>query len=417
MLRRRRFVSSDTTTTLSQSANKQPMSTRFHQGFRSAGSTCTVWITRALPRTDSLCARAAHSSGRPSWFWTARGRARAKARKAAAANRIWPSRVLCPGSGAAGATSSNDASWSAARGGGGVTEAVQAKLDLNLPMGAAKAGVARTHLCELLDNGLNPTTTVEGRLGLFSSDGTPKAAATAGRDLDAILSDDAANASTFATGALDFAVSGLPSTGKTLLLQKADGRYDLVVSAEPDIWNEATRTAVAAPGSQVTATLGQTAGTVSVYDPLAGDAPVATAKDTKAVTATVTDHPLVIEIAGPATAPANLNLEGTANGDGLAGGAGADRLRGPGPRLARTKLGPADTGSPPASGKERARPSASRGRSARVGAIQPSAPTSRSVQQGPFLVRLRVGWHPAVGFTAASASPAVPARAPRRRRR
>ena len=187
-------------------------------------------------------------------------------------------------------------------GGGGVTEAVQAKFGLNLLMDAAKAGVARTYFYELLDNGLTPTTTIEGSLGLFHGDGTPKAAATAIHNLTAILADEAGDASSFATGALDFSVSGLPGTGKTLLLQKADGRYDLVVWAEPDIWDQPTRSAIAAPATPVTVTLGQPAGTISVYDPLTGTAPIAGAKNTNTITVTVTDHPLILELAGSGTA-------------------------------------------------------------------------------------------------------------------
>ncbi|GGC46818.1 hypothetical protein GCM10011504_26560 [Siccirubricoccus deserti] len=188
-------------------------------------------------------------------------------------------------------------------GGGGVTEEVQAKFDLNLLLDAAKGGVARTYLYELLDNGLSPTTTIEGSLGLFHSDGTPKQAATAIHNLGVILEDSAANASSFTTSALDVSVDGLSDTGRTLLMQKADGSYSLAIWAEPDIWNEQSRTAISAPTQSVTITLGTAAGTITVYDPLTGTSAIASAKDADSITVEVTDHPLIIDIAGPSTAP------------------------------------------------------------------------------------------------------------------
>jgi hypothetical protein len=188
-------------------------------------------------------------------------------------------------------------------GGGGVTEAVQAKFNLNLLMDAAKGGVARTYLYELFDNNLSPTTTVEGSLGLFHSDGSPKAAATAIHNLGVILADTAANATSFTTSALDVAVTGLSATGKTLLMQKADGDYSLAIWAEPDIWNEQTRTAIDAPSQSVTVTLGKAAGAITVYDPLTGTSAIASAADANSITVKVTDHPLIIDIAGTAATP------------------------------------------------------------------------------------------------------------------
>ncbi|WP_252955023.1 hypothetical protein [Siccirubricoccus soli] len=194
-------------------------------------------------------------------------------------------------------TAVNDMAW----GGGGVTEEVQAKLDLNLLMDAAYAGVARTFLYELLDNGLTPTNEIEGSLGLFHSDGSPKQVATAIHNLTTILADNATNAASFTTGALDVSVSGLSSNGKTMLLQKADGHYQMVIWAEPDIWNEGSRTPINVASQPVTLTLGQTAGTVKVYDPMAGTSAISSAANTKAITVQVSDHPIIVDIYGTGT--------------------------------------------------------------------------------------------------------------------
>ena len=185
-------------------------------------------------------------------------------------------------------------------GGGGVTEAVQATLNLNMIMDSMYFGAERVFLYELMDNSLKPgaTQTVEGSLGLFHNDGSPKQTATAIRNLIDILGDDAGNATSFTTQALDYTLSGMPSTGRSMLFQESNGKYDIVVWAEPDIWNEKSRSAIAAPSSSVTVSLAGTAGVVNVYDPLKGGTPIATYSNTGKITLGISDHPLIVEVAG-----------------------------------------------------------------------------------------------------------------------
>lgn len=213
-------------------------------------------------------------------------------------------------------------------GGGGVTEEVQAKLNLNLLLDAKRAGVERTYLYELMDNSTKAgaTSTVEGSLGLFHSDGTPKKAATAIRNLLTILEDEGGNADGFATKPLDFSVSGLPSSGRTMLMQESNGNYDIAIWAEPDIWNEDSRTAISAPNSSVTVNLGKVAGTIKVYDPLIGTSPIATASNTSKITVNVSDHPLIVEVIGVNDASAAAPIDTDKAGLTQTIGSGSDSL-------------------------------------------------------------------------------------------
>ncbi|MBP0496235.1 calcium-binding protein [Pararoseomonas indoligenes] len=217
---------------------------------------------------------------------------------------------------------------------GGVSEIAQAKLNLNLLFDAAKAGVERTYLYELLDTGIEPDTTFGGSLGLFHGDGTPKPAATAIHNLREILADNGLKATGIPQEAPRISLSDLPPNSNTLLLQKADGRYDLVIWAEPDIWDEQNHTDLSAPTSYVTVTFDRPFGGVAVYDPLLGTNPVAQAGNTDSISVAITDHPIIIELSPPTAgsvgggAPAGISLHGGAGADMMRGTEGSDSIFG-----------------------------------------------------------------------------------------
>lgn len=184
-------------------------------------------------------------------------------------------------------------------GGGGVTPAVQAILTVNILLDAYKQGVETTYIYELLDNIADPASTdIEGSFGLFLADGTPKPAATAVHNLTAILADKGAAAATFTPGTLNATVTGLPSTGSTMTLQKSSGAFDIVVWDEPDVWNQPTKSAINPGSKPVTVALGATYASVKVYDPLSGTTPVQTLTNVDKVELSLGSHPYIIEVPG-----------------------------------------------------------------------------------------------------------------------
>ncbi len=180
---------------------------------------------------------------------------------------------------------------------GGVDQLTQAKNTLNLLADAYRDGVQTTYLYDLMDEIPNPSLTdIAGTFGLFNSDGTPKLAATAIHNLTSILADPASNALTFTTGNLQYSIPSLPALDKSMLLEKANGIFDIMVWAEPPDWNSVLDTEIRVPVTNTMVNLGARYQTVKVYDPLLGVAPMRTLTNVASVVLGLTDHPLIIEV-------------------------------------------------------------------------------------------------------------------------
>ena len=221
----------------------------------------------------------------------------------------------------------------------GVDALTQAKLTLNLLADAKALGVARTYLYELIDYRDTTGSSADKNFGLFDTDFKPKPVATAVHNLTSILADNAADAASFQTEALDYHVSGLPTGGHSLLLEKANGSFEFVLWAEPQIWEATTHRPIAASASTVTIDFGGRTADVRVFDPLTSAQPFAAQVGVPSTSVSVVDHPIIIEIEalGSVGAPAQpvqdhppLRLSGKAADDTLTGGAGNDVLIGGG---------------------------------------------------------------------------------------
>ena len=115
----------------------------------------------------------------------------------------------------------------------------------------------------------------------------------------AILGDASSNAASFANcGTVSYSLSGLPGTGNSLLMQKADGTYELVV------WNDQNDLNASESTYPVTVSLGGTY-QYSVFDPITGTTAVQSGSGTS-VSVSVTDHPIIIQLT-PATAATAAN--------------------------------------------------------------------------------------------------------------
>ncbi|WP_298872047.1 RHS repeat protein [uncultured Bradyrhizobium sp.] len=183
----------------------------------------------------------------------------------------------------------------------GVDETVQAKSILNTLVDAYKAGVSSTYLYELFDrNSSTSGTNPEDKYGLFHSDGTPKLAATAIHNLTTILADDGSGGHQ-PTDPLNYTLSNMPASGSSMVLGKSNGAYELVVWAEPKLWNDATDTEISNPTQTVTVNLGGVHHSVKVYDTMAGTSAIASYTDVSSITLPLSDHPLIVEIDAPAT--------------------------------------------------------------------------------------------------------------------
>jgi len=185
----------------------------------------------------------------------------------------------------------------------GADQAVQAKSILNTLADAYQAGVSTTYLYQLLDlNSSSSDTNPEDHYGLFNSDGTPKLAATAVHNLTTILSDNGTGGHT-PTTPLGYSLSNMPVSSHSMVLGKSNGAYDLVIWAEPKMWNPSTSTEISNPSQPVTVDLGGVHQSVNVYDPMNGTSPIASYSNVSSITVPISDHPVIIEIDAPATTP------------------------------------------------------------------------------------------------------------------
>lgn len=179
----------------------------------------------------------------------------------------------------------------------GVNDDVQARYMLDDVFDLLAGGASKAYIYELLDELPDPNMTAhEQHFGLFNNDGTPKEAAVGIHNLTSILADTGSSASTFETGTLSYTLTGLPSSGNSMLLQKSSGSFDLAVWAEPAIWNTTTLSETAASPVPVTLQLGEIAGSMEVYDPLVGTSPIARYDQVSQIILGITDHPLVVEV-------------------------------------------------------------------------------------------------------------------------
>ena len=216
-----------------------------------------------------------------------------------------------------------------------VDQVTQAKLTLNLLADAARLGVADTFLYQLKDYADPTGAIVDDHLGLFDSGLAAKPVAVAIHNLTTILSDSGANARDFASHALDYSISGMLATGNSLLLEKSNGVHDLLVWAEPQIWDATTHSEIAASPSTVTIGFDGPVN-VRLFDPLTGTAAISSWSGVSQLQLAITDHPLIVEVTGgaaPAAGPTAsyappIWQSGTAGADTLNGGAGDDILNG-----------------------------------------------------------------------------------------
>ncbi len=161
---------------------------------------------------------------------------------------------------------------------GSITEEQQARVFLDLYLAAYKRGWTYTFIYMLRDD------PVQGYWGLFDTSYNPKTSGTYLHNMTTILAD--ADQGPATPGRLDYSLASEPATVHDLLLQKSDGKFELV------IWDERPTGGSDAIGVD----LGHPRATVNVYDPTTGTSPLQTLTQVSTVNVTVTDHPVIIEL-------------------------------------------------------------------------------------------------------------------------
>ena len=161
---------------------------------------------------------------------------------------------------------------------GGISYDIQGKVYTDLALDAALRGATHWFVYQMGEEG-------DGLGAVYTASFTYKLGATYMHNLTTILAD---TSSAFAPVAVTptFSPNPLPSTMHSLLMQKSNGTYELVV------WAEAF-TSESEP--DVTVTLDKPYSTVNVYDITQGTTPVASTSGGTITLPTLTDHALVVE--------------------------------------------------------------------------------------------------------------------------
>jgi hypothetical protein len=131
--------------------------------------------------------------------------------------------------------------------------------------------------------------------GLLTGPGNPKVSGTYVHNFTTPLKDTEANAGTFTPGALGYSLSGLPATGKSLLFQKSNGDYDLVIWNNVTNWDFSAGTPITILPTNVDITFGSTQGVLNVYDPVVSSTPILMVSNTNTVSVVLKDYPIVVE--------------------------------------------------------------------------------------------------------------------------
>ncbi|HEX5324570.1 MAG TPA: hypothetical protein VFW40_12345 [Capsulimonadaceae bacterium] len=163
---------------------------------------------------------------------------------------------------------------------GGITEHVQAVNLLSMYLDQFKRGWSDTAVYLLRDR---VDEAGNQQFGFYGPDYTPRQAAVYLHNLTTILAD---KGHLQRPGHLSYAIPNEPATVHDLLLQKSDGRFDLVV------WDER----IGGRTDNVAVHLDREGRSVRIYDPTIGAEPVEGLNDGQTATLTLGDHPKIIEI-------------------------------------------------------------------------------------------------------------------------
>jgi serralysin len=173
----------------------------------------------------------------------------------------------------------------------GVPQIIQAKLELSFLFDNYALGVTRTFLYELFDEDADTSgTNFEDHFGLFTKAGAAKSFATALHNTQTILADSGTLSS---PGSLSYTLSGMPTTGHSLVLERSDGTFILAVWNDAAIWDNNNYVPITVSPSTITLTPSVTTSPMTVYDPLVGTSPVTTS--TKgSIQLSLPDHPVFV---------------------------------------------------------------------------------------------------------------------------
>lgn len=195
--------------------------------------------------------------------------------------------IIASESGYHHATNHTDSHWIR-----GVTESASGRYLPRLLAEYFTRGIVRTYLYEFLDLKSQPDYS-EANFGMLRSNGEPKPAYSAIKNLIALLRDPGPS---FSTGSLDFSINGDVEPVRHLLLQSRDGRFYLLLWINAVSYDTNTKQDVKFAPQPTRVIFAKSIASAKTYTPLTGSSPVATFGRTSELMLQVPDHLLVLEL-------------------------------------------------------------------------------------------------------------------------
>jgi hypothetical protein len=158
-----------------------------------------------------------------------------------------------------------------------VSDDMRGRLLTDVYLQAYKQGWSKTFIYLMFNN-----ATGDRGYGIMEAPGHPTLLGRYIHNLTSILVD---NSSAFSPGSVNCSVSRMPATGYTMLMQKSNGKYELV------IWGEAFASKMP---STITVNLGAPY-SVKVYDITQGSIPIRQPGRVTSVQLQLTDHAMIVE--------------------------------------------------------------------------------------------------------------------------
>lgn len=166
-----------------------------------------------------------------------------------------------------------------------------------------KSGIARTFSYELIDAYRNAARDdPQSHFGLLRYDGTPKPAFMSLKHLILVLDDRSPENPSWEPTNLDVGIEG-PSDVRSLLLQKRDGTYELVLWRDLSLYDTATARDISVPSANVSVTL-PSAYSSAIYRPSVTATPYGISGAKTSLRVQVPADPIIVELRSVVTSSA-----------------------------------------------------------------------------------------------------------------
>ncbi len=184
-------------------------------------------------------------------------------------------------------TSSSRQVWATESGWNQPSETVQAKYSPRMFAWFFKRGIPKTTLFQMVDGGDG------AKWGLLRQNLSEKLAYQSLKNFISVLDD---KSTSFSPSKLNYSLSGDTANIETLLLQKGNGTFDLLIWQAKSCWNRDKKIELKNPNRNLILKLPNRVRTAKLYAPLQSASPIQSFGSANSIPLAVPDHILIVEL-------------------------------------------------------------------------------------------------------------------------